>query len=84
MPCTDTTWLDNFIKECLIKGVNTCPNIASAWMNHHFIKYTDAKYQHYKQLVNRHMKSLEKCGIVRYTGRTVSMSDRSKIWELIQ
>lgn len=53
-------------------------------MNHHFIKYTDAKYQHYKQLVNRHMKSLEKCGIVRYTGRTVSMSDRSKIWELIQ
>lgn len=82
MPCTE---FDEFIIECLKEYSGcTCPGITLKWMEHIGMKYTDWDYHHRLQQTNRHMKALEKYGIVRYTGRTVSMSDRSKIWELVQ
>ena len=76
--------LDGFIKDCVEHGINTCPEIAILWMEIMDVRYTDMEYHHRLQYINRRMKTLEKYGIVRYTGRTVSMSDRSKIWELVQ
>ena len=81
MPCTE---LDEFIKQCIADGVNTCSKITLKWMEHIGMRYTEWDYHHRLQQTNRHMKTMEKYGIVRYTGRTVSMSDRSKIWELVQ
>ncbi len=81
MPCTE---FDEFIKDCVTHGINTCSEITMLWMEIENVRYTDEEYHHRLQRVNRRMKSLERYGIVRYTGRTVSMSDRSKIWELIQ
>ena len=75
--------IDVFIVGCIKNGINTCPDIAVNWMSWHKIQYTDAKYQHFKQLVNRHVKTMEKYGLVRYTGRTKSANDKSKIWELV-
>ena len=76
--------LDGFIKDCVEHGINTCSEIAVLWMEIMNVRYTDMEYHHRLQYVNRRMKSLEKYGIIRYTGRTVSRSDRSKIWELVQ
>lgn len=81
MPCTE---LDEFIKQCIADGVSTCSEITLKWMEHIGMRYTEWDYHHRLQQTNRHMKTMEKYGIVRYTGRTVSMSDRSKIWELVQ
>ena len=81
MPCTE---LDEFIKQCIAGGIDTCSEITLKWMEHIGMRYTEWDYHHRLQQTNRHMKTMEKYGIVRYTGRTVSMSDRSKIWELVQ
>ncbi len=75
--------LDCFILECLSKGVSTCPGITHEWMDYSGMKYTEPMYNKCLTKINRHMKQLEKYGLVRYTGRTVSASDKSKIWETV-
>ena len=76
--------LDYFILECLkSKGIDNCPRITLEWMDYSRIPYSELMYQKMLTKINRHMKQLEKYGLVRYTGRTVSASDRSKIWETV-
>ena len=76
--------LDYFILECLkSKGIDNCPRITIEWMDHSGTQYTELMYNKMLTKINRHMKQLEKYGLVRYTGRTVSASDRSKIWEAV-
>ena len=76
--------LDYFILECLkSNGTDTCPGITREWMEYSGIQYTEPMYNKMLTKINRHMKQLEKYGLVRYTGRTVSASDKSKIWETV-
>lgn len=76
--------LDYFILECLrSKGIDNCPKITLEWMDYSGIRYSEQMYNKMLTKINRHMKQLEKYGLVRYTGRTVSASDRSKIWEVM-
>ena len=63
-------------------GQGNCPEMAKFLITIRKENYTDDRYQTYLKRINRHMKTLEKYGIVRYTGRTVSSSLRAKIWEL--
>lgn len=75
--------LDTFILTCLgSKKAVTCPTIADAWMEAEHIRYTEEHHHMFRNMVNRHMKMLARYGYVRYTGATVSSSDKSKIWEL--
>ena len=74
--------LDYFILDCLkYKGIDNCPRITHEWMDYSGIQYTELMYNKMLTKINRHMKQLEKYGLVRYTGRTISASDKSKIWE---
>ena len=74
--------MDEFIAVRLESGPADCPSLTMEWMNLHGIRYTDSGYHYMLQKMNRHMKSLERYGIVRYTGKVVSSNIRAKIWEL--
>lgn len=74
--------------EYILQYLNTfcqgnCPEMAKFLITIRKENYTNDRYQTYLKRINRHMKTLEKYGIVRYTGRTVSFSLRAKIWELV-
>ena len=77
-----TNNMDEFIAAKLEMGPSDCPALTMEWMEEHGIKYTESGYHYTLQKMNRHMKMLERYGIVRYTGRTVSKNIRAKIWEL--
>lgn len=80
----DPMEIDRFVMDCLCtRTANTCPEIALKWMEFCEIRYTESTYHNTLKKFNNRMRSLEKFGCVRYTGRTVSRSDRSKIWEAI-
>ena len=74
--------MDEFIAVRLESGPADCPSLTMEWMNLHRIRYTETGYHYMLQKMNRHMKSLERYGIVRYTGKVVSSNIRAKIWEL--
>ena len=76
--------MDEFIAVRLESGPADCPSLTMEWMNLHGIRYTDSGYHYMLQKMNRHMKSLERYGIVCYTGRVVSSNIRAKIWEMVK
>ena len=61
----------------------TCPHAALQYLAEKNMRYTEYEYQHLKTVINRKMKIMEKYGMVRYTGETVSFNDKSKIWEAV-
>lgn len=76
-------WILDYMRTAPINQ-RTCRDAALIFMAHNGIRYTDYEYQYLKTVINRKMKIMEKYGMVRYTGETVSFNDRSKIWEVIQ
>lgn len=75
--------VDRFITVSLRSGAADCPSLTLKWMDMHGIRYTDSEYKRLLQKMNKHMRSLEKYDIVRYTGKVVSSNIRAKIWELV-
>ena len=76
--------LDYFILDCLkSKGIDNCPRITLEWLNYRGIRYSELMYKKTLTVINRHMKQMEKYGLVRYTGRTISANNKSKIWEAV-
>ena len=76
--------MDEFITARLEYGPTDCTSLTIEWIKMHGIRYTDSGYHYTLQKMNRHMKSLERYGIVRYTGKVVSSNIRAKIWELVE
>ena len=76
-------WILNYMRTAKYDH-RTCPHAAIFFMEEKGIHYTEYEYQHLKTVINRKMKIMERYGMVRYTGETVSFNDRSKIWEVIQ
>ena len=79
----DDAWILNYMRNAPY-GERTCPAASLRFMDQNSIRYTEYEYQHLKTVINRKMKILEKYGMVRYTGETVSFNDRSKIWEVLE
>ena len=76
-------WILDYMRTAPMQQ-RTCPHAALIFMEQNNIHYTEYDYNHLKTVINRKMKILEKYGMVRYTGQTVSFNDKSKIWEVIQ
>lgn len=79
----DDEWILNYM-AAVPDDRRTCPDAATYFMQQNGIRYSESEYQHLKTVINRKMKIMERYGMVRYTGRTVSSNIRSKIWEVIQ
>ncbi len=82
MTVTDE-WILNYMRKAKYDH-RTCPHAALQYMAEKNIRYTEYEYQHLKTVINRKMKIMEKYGMVRYTGETVSFNDKSKIWEVVE
>ena len=73
---------DRFIMSVLKdQGAMTCPDLALLYIEEFDRPHTEMKYQHYRNLMQRHMKSLEKYGFVKWDG-TVCDQNGSKLWRL--
>ena len=79
----DDAWILNYMRTAP-QNQRTCPHAALIFMAKNGIRYSDYEYQHLKTVINRKMKIMEKYGMVRYTGETVSFNNRSKIWEVLE
>lgn len=55
------------------------PHMALVWMDAQGIRYTDHDYQHFRNVINRKMKILEKYGMVRWTGE-IADRNGAKVW----
>lgn len=76
--------LEYFILDCLkTKNIDNAPRIVIEWMNYSRTPYTEMMYKNMLTKVNRHLKQMEKYGLVRYTGRTISANNKAKIWEAV-
>ena len=79
----DDEWILNYMRS-VPDDRRTCTDAALQYLTDNGIRYTEYEYQHMKTVINRKMKIMEKYGMVRYTGRTVSANIRSKIWEVVE
>ena len=79
----NATETDRFILSVLkTEGPKTCPELAVLYIDRYDSPHNDMKYQHYRNLMQRHMKSLEKYGFVMWDG-TVCDVNGSKLWRPI-
>ena len=76
--------LEYFILDCLkTKNIDNSPRIAIEWLHYSKIPYTELMYKKTVSKITHHLKQLEKYGLVRYTGKTISASNKAKIWEAV-
>lgn len=59
---------------------SNAPDMALQWMKEQGIRITDHDYQHFRNVINRKMKMLEKYGLTRWNYRTMPKTG-AKIWE---
>lgn len=79
----DDEWILDYMRRAEYDH-RTCPDAAIYFMQQNGIRYSEYEYQHLKTVINRKMKIMERYGMVRYTGRTVSSNIRSRIWEVVE
>ena len=70
----NTAVSDEWIIGCL---PSTCPEMALLWMKENDLRHTDQLYQLLKSRIQRHVKSMEKFGMIEYRYET---KDGAKIW----
>lgn len=76
-------WILNYMRTANYDH-RTCPHAALQYMAEKNTRYIECDYKNLRNTINRRMKIMEKYGIVRYTGETVSFNDKSKIWEVVE
>ena len=76
-------WILDYMRKAKYDH-RTSPHAALQYLAENNIHYTEYEYQHLRTAINRKMKIMEKYGMVRYTGETVSFNDKSKIWEVVE
>ena len=72
----DTAISDEWILEHL---PGTCPEMAIEWMKETGQHFTDALYATIKNRLQRHVKSMERYGIVEYR---YEVKEGAKIWHI--
>ena len=67
---------DDWILEHL---PSSCPELAIDWIKESGLDLNDLNYQHFRNILNRKMKSMERYGIVRWNYQTMPKTG-AKIW----